>query len=623
MRIKTTMGKVAPLGVSTSGKEIQFAFVSRAQECGVILYDGESGKESQRIAFPKDYRVGDVHTMRVRGIAASSFSYAFYETGEKEKRITDPYARRFIGNEVYGDYAGVREKKAVFETDTDYDWEGDQNPRLSYSESVGYCMHLRGFTARESSKVKDRGTFRGAEEKIPYLKDLGITTVELQPVYEFDEVYEKKREWGWNTEVKMPEKGSGETNPEPGKNYWGYTRGYYYAPKNSYALLDCVKECKDFVKALHKNRMEVILQFYFPAEVKAWEVLDILRFWVLEYHVDGFHIKGQCAPMDLICADPVLQDIKLWYYDFPEADDQTGGNRRYGIYRDDFESTVRRFVKGEEGLVSEVVRLMQLQPSYAGKINYVSNYSGFTLKDTVCYERKHNEANGEENRDGTDYNFSWNCGMEGELQDKNTEKQKEIAKLRLRQMKNLVTILLFSQGMPLFFMGDEFGNSQQGNNNPYCQDNEIAWLDWKDLEENKEWNTYFKNLLALRRAHPVLRQEKQLRQMDYISCGFPDLSYHGEEPWRPEMASYSHQIGILLNGSYVRTSSREEDDSFYIAVNMHWEEHSFILPAPGSKKRWKYCVGTGKREVEMDEKGRVIVPPRSICIFQSNKDGKQ
>lgn len=594
MRIRKAMGNVAPLGVSAAGREIQFAFVSRTQECGVILYDVESGAESLRIAFPKEYRVGEVHTMRIKGITASKFCYAFYEEGETEKITTDPYARRFAGNEVYGDVAGRKEKKAVFEADGFYDWEGDSNPRLSYGESVGFCMHIRGFTAHESSGVTARGTFRGAEEKIPYLKELGVTTLELQPIYEFDEE----------------------------NNYWGYTKGDYYAPKNSYAAMDCVKECKDFVKALHKNRMEVILQFYFPAEVKAWEILDILRYWVLEYHVDGFHIKGQCVPMDFICADPVLRDTKLWYYDFSK--EETVENRRYGIYRDDFVNAVRRFVKGDEGMVEEVTRLMCLQPSYAGKINYVSNYSGFTLKDAVCYERKHNEANGEENRDGTDYNFTWNCGMEGKIaSDKAGEKEREIERLRFRQMKNLITILLFSQGMPLFFMGDEFGNSQQGNNNPYCQDNEITWLDWGDLKENGEWNAYFKKLLALRRAHPVLRQEKQLRQMDYISCGIPDLSYHGEEPWKPEMAYYSHQIGILLNGDYVQTQQRKEDTSFYIAVNMHWEEHTFILPSPGRGKQWKYCVGTGESEVKPDEKGRIAVPPRSICVYQNHKGGKQ
>ena len=612
--MKKTMGKITPLGVSVNGKELQFAFVSASKDCGVILYDAKTGKETGKIPFPEEFRVGNVHTMCVQGITDKEFTYAFYE-GDALK--TDPYARRFAGNENYGEINGVREKRAVFGR-KQFDWENDKNPKIPYEQCIVYGMHVRGFTKHASSKVKNKGTFKGVEEKIPYLKELGVTTIEFQPVYEFDEVYEKGSNREESKFFKMPEGESEERIVELGRNYWGYTKGYYYAPKSSYGSGDSVTELKNLIKALHKNGMEAVMQFYFPAEVGAWEISDILRFWVLEYHVDGFHIKGQCTPMELICSDPVLKDIKLMYYDFAKEGTEKIVERRYGIYNDDYMSVMRRFVKGDEDMVGTALEYMRAQPAHAGKINYVSNYNGFTLMDTVCYERKHNELNGEENKDGSDYNFSWNCGMEGPA------KKKWISKLRLQQIKNFMTLLIFSQGTPMIFMGDEFGNSQEGNNNPYCQDNEITWLDWKDLEKNDEIYQYFKKLVSIRKAHPVLRQEKQLRLMDYISSGYPDLSYHGEEPWKPMMERYSHQIGIMLCGKYAKIDRVTDDSSFYIGINMHWEEHSYALPKLPKGEQWELCLCTEKeKEVVIDESRCITISPRSICVFQSSKGGKK
>ncbi len=612
MKIKKTMGEIAPLGVSLRGKEIQFAFVSPEEDCGVILYDGKTGKELQRIAFPEEYRVGDVHTMAVQGIGVKEFMYTFYQG---DTPVNDPYARKFSGNGVYGDVDGVKGKKALFDQIA-YDWEGDKRPCLSYEDMVVYGMHVRGFTKHASSKVKNKGTFKGVEEKLPYLKELGITTLELQPVYEFDEVFVKGSDVEKNKYFKMPETDVQDAKEDLGVNYWGYTKGMYYAPKSSYGCGDSAVEFKDLIKALHKNGMEAVLQFYFPAQVEAWEILDILRYWVLEYHVDGFHIKGQCTPMDLICGDPVLKGVKLWFYDFAGKGNPTQEKRRYGVYNDEFLSVMRRFVKGDEDMVGTALEYMRRNPAGVGVVNYVSNYNGFTLMDAVSYERKHNEANGEDNKDGTDYNFSWNCGMEGPA------KKKWVSKLRTQQLKNFMTLLVFSQGTPMIFMGDEFGNSQEGNNNPYCQDNEITWLDWKDLEKNREIYEFFKNLLALRKNHPVLRQKEQLRLMDYRSCGYPDLSYHGEEPWKPMMERYSHQIGMMLCGKY-GTSGAEEDNSFYIGVNMHWEEHSYALPKLPKGEQWELCLCTEKdREVVVEEQC-ITVSPRSICVFISNKGGKK
>lgn len=578
------MGKIHPMGVSVGEKGIQFVFVSRSEECGVILYDA-AGSEKECIPFPKHCRVGDVHTMCVSGVEETEFTYAFFEG---DRLVWDPFAGKFVGNEEYGCLEGVEGKRACF-APAEYDWEGDLSPAVPYEEAFVYCMHVRGFTRHESSGVKHRGTFQGVAEKIPYLKQLGVTTLELQPIYEFDEV-----------------------SREQGRNYWGYTRGYYYAPKNSYAVGDSRRACKDMIKALHQNGMEAVLQFYFPEDMGQWEILDILRFWVTEYHVDGFHIKGQCAPMELILGDPCLKGVKLWYYDYDQRLLRAEGNgqKRVGIYEDTFCRTMRRFLKGEEGMVGPVAEQLRSQPAQAGKINYVTNYEGFTLMDMVSYERKHNEDNGEGNRDGFDYNFTWNCGVEG------PSRKKSVVSLRTKQMKNVLSLLFYAQGTPLIFMGDEFGNSQGGNNNPYCQDNEITWLDWRDLERNRELFGFVRVLAEFRKNYPGLGRSGKVPMPDDLACGYPDLSYHGGEPWQADMTPFSRQLGIMVCG-------REE--FFYLALNMHWEAYTFSLPRlPGGQLWSMWNVTDPECELSSGEKGQQIcLKPRSICLLCSREEDSE
>lgn len=611
LKITTVRGKIAPLGVSEKEGGIQFVFISACADCGVILYMGKSGRKTLRIPFPEEYRVGNIHTMLVNGIEEESFLYSFYE-GERE--VADVYARSFAGNSVYGNLEGVCSKKARYKK-TDYDWEGDRNPRIPYEQAFIYGMHVRGFTKHVSSGVRHRGTFSGILEKLPYLKDLGVTTLELQPVYEFDEVYRVSRE-------ESRRFGQSGRECEEKKNYWGYAKGYYYSPKSSYAASeDAGAEFRDLIKELHRNHMEAVLQFYFPEQVREWEISDILRYWVTEYHVDGFHLKGQCVPVALICEDPCFADTKIWYYDFPESGSRQenplkAGQPKYrnlGIYRDDFCYTMRRFLKGDEGLVGTVLQLMRCQPEGTGQINYLSSYEGFTLMDLVSYDRKHNEANGEDNRDGNDFNCSWNCGAEGK------SRKKAVNALRLKQIRNALSLLVLSQGSPMIFMGDEFGNSQEGNNNPYGQDNEITWLDWRDLNKNRGIYEFLKKLLEVRSEHPILRKESQMRLMDYISCGYPDLSYHGEVPWRPNMEYYSRQAGILLCGKYARINRTKEDDFFYIGLNMHWERHAFALPKLPKELEWTCALGTGEEiEISLETDGQHMeLPPRSIYLLRS------
>lgn len=621
--MKTIKGNPFPLGATIEDKSVNFSYVSRETDCGVVLFDKDTLKEKQKIPFPPAYTVGDIHFMRVSGISTENTAYCFFE---KDRYVTDSRARAFCGNHVYGkEETWERAARPAKFVPRDYDWEDDENPRIPYEESFCYCLHIRGFTRHASSKVKAKGTFRGLVEKIPYLKELGVTTLELQPVYEFAELEKRTAlELSYLPMDSSISVEDGKTQEDEKKlNYWGYTKGCYYSPKNSYAdSEDAAAEFKDMVKALHKNGLEAVLQFYFAEEMPEREIAEILHYWVMEYHVDGFHLKGEHIPAGALAKDPALAKTKLWHYGFPdEVQDSfpagmAGNERRYlAEYGDSYRCDMRRFLKGDEGMLPAVMYHLRHNSAGCGQINYLTNYDGFTLMDLVSYDRKHNESNGEDNRDGTDYNASWNCGQEGK------SRKKTVLALRKRQIKNALLLLFFSQGTPLIFMGDEFGNSQGGNNNPYCQDNEITWLNWRNLESHREIFAFVKELSAIRKAHPVLRQDREIRLMDYGACGYPDASYHGAAPWKPDTASYSRQLGIMYCGKYVRKDRINHDDFFYVAYNLHWEPYEFALPKLPKGMRWEPCAASDaakERETEEAEESRqqrVVLSGRSICVF--------
>ena len=603
MKAEITRGVPYPLGISREKDGVNIAYESTSADCGVVFFT-LTGKEKKRIAFLPEYTVGNVHCMHVNDNLFANTVYCFYDG---ERLVADERGRRFWGHHVFG----VKEKKTELPRlaclpSADYDWGKDQNPRIPYEQCVGYCMHVRGFTRHVSSGVKARGTFLGLTEKIPYLKELGITTLELQPIYEFEEL-EKIRE------EEQPFAKDEEVHDK--LNYWGYTKGCYYSPKNAYAYAkDAVTECKDMIKELHQNGIEIVLQFYFTEQTAITEISAILRYWVTEYHVDGFHLKGKNIKPELLLEEPVLAKSKLWYYGFPIKQEQ--GERYLAEYRDDFRYDMRRFLKGDEGMLPAVMYHLHRNPAGVGQINYLTNYDGFTLRDLVSYDRKHNEANGEDNKDGNDSNASWNCGQEG------PSRKKNILHLRKRQMKNALMLLFLSQGTPILFMGDEFGNSQSGNNNPYCQDNGITWLNWNDRKKNKELYDFTKGLIALRMAHPVLHQEKELRMMDYGSCGYPDASYHGEAPWKPNTEVYSRQLGVMYCGKYAYKDSNTSDDFFYVAYNMHWESHIFSLPKLPKGIHWHMVVSPQEEipDIEEQDQPAVLVPSRCICLFIGKQD---
>lgn len=608
MHIQAAAGRPYPIGVSYYGNSINFSFICEEEDCGLILYTKDGFEEFQRIPFPKDGTFGKLHTVLVQGIDRKKTAYRYYV---KDTEIIDDSAHVYYDEREYGTpritlpYCGF--------LPAGYAWEKDASPKLSYEESVCYCMHVRGFTKHASSKVplKQRGTFQGICKKIPYLKELGITTLELQPAYEFEELEEKKYAISPYAKAAMQKSAEG-IKQEYLLNYWGYMAGRYYSPKSNYtAGKEPYAEFCGLVKQLHQNGMEIIMQFYFPPNYPHQNILDILRFWVMQYHVDGFHLKGSALPVTMLLSDPGLTGVKIWLEEkLPDSSDRNPylRNTLTAQYCSTYRNEMRRFLKGDEGSLSSALFQIQ-EKGDIGRINYFSNYEGFTLMDMVSYDRKHNEENGEYNKDGSDSNYSWNCGEEG------SSKRKTVKALRLKQIKNALCMLFLSQGTPLIFMGDEFGNTQAGNNNPYCQDNEITWLNWGQLRTNGEIHAFLKEMIAFRRKFRILHMKNGLRMMDYRAFGYPDLSYHSEEAWHPQTENYIRHTGMMYCCKYADETLAER--FLYIALNMHWEEHEFGLPKIAPEAEWSLLFSTaGEAGAAKQEKNKKIcVPARSITVL--------
>ena len=508
---------------------------------------------------------------------------------------------------------------AVYEDD--FDWEGDQNPHIEYRDIISYQLHVRGFTAHTSSKVKNKGKFSGIVEKIGHLKDLGVNQIVLMPCYEFDEIIRQTKPVSMdNIDYK--------TDPAAPKdakiNFWGFANGCYYMPKAAFSNGDPVNEFKEMIKQLHTAGIEVIMRFYFPDTVNPSFIPRILGFWAREYHVDGFFLMGGDIPMDIIAADIYLRDRKI-YGVFFDKDSITrkkyGCNRNMAYVNSDFMNSCRRFLKSDENMLAEFLYRQRLNPSDVHTVNYISDYCAFTLNDLVSYDYKHNEANNEDNNDGENFNYSWNCGVEG------VSRKKSVISLRTKQIKNALVFLLLAQGVPMLNAGDEFLNTQGGNNNPYCQDNEIGWVVWKDNILSRSIYDFTKMLIRLRRMHPILHPEREFRIMDYAACGFPDLSYHGDMAWSPRFENHLRHVGVMICGKYARLSHTKEDDSFYIAYNMHWENHTFALPKLEKGYRWTIAFVTcdesaGRiiRSSLAESLDSVTVPDRTVAVLVSARD---
>lgn len=621
---KQTMGSPYPLGISRQADGINIAIaIYCKRECGIVITG--TNKSSIKIPFNPSFKVGNLYTVFIQGVPFREFVYQLYAD---DKIVEDPYAQYVYGNEVWGQF---HKKKIQFTygcKEDCFDWKGDCCLQIPFHESIFYGLHIRGFTKHSSSKVKAKGTFAGVIEKIPYLKELGITAIVCMPFYDFHEVIVNKEYVEVSEEVK-PFLQEDKKTWEYRLNYWGFTDACYFAPKASFACSgDPVVECKEMIQTLHKNGIECIMRMYFRDTTPHSFICDVLRYWVTQFHVDGFQLLGTNLPLEFLGNDPLLGRTKIMAEYIPV--DKIYGKgavqdsfKNLATMNDEFMVQARRFLKGDEDTISTMAMQFRRNPASSSVINYITSYQGFTLMDLVSYDRKHNDANGEENRDGTEYNFSWNCGIEGKT------KKRSVVKLRTSQIRNALVMVLLSQGVPMFQAGDEFGFSSGGNNNPYCQDNAVTWINWNLLKTNHEIYDYVRRLIQIRKAHPILHKAEELRLMDYISCGYPDLSYHGEEAWRPQFEKNNRHLGILYCGNYAKIERDRNDDFIYAAYNMHWDEHNFALPKLPKGYQWYEMLNTQESEMISSErmctigeaKG-IVVPPRTICVFVGRPEKK-
>jgi len=428
------------------------------------------------------------------------------------------------------------------------------------------------------------------------------------PAYEYNEILQLN---GFNAHGKI--------------NYWGYSEdNYYFAPKASYgADPDTVStEFKTMVRTLHQNSIEIIMEMNFPRGTNHILVLEALRHWVLEYHVDGFVLHAEEGLAVMISQDSILGRVKLMFTGWNT--DSIYGNDEYkhlADYNLDYANNIKRFNRGEEEQVRHFGNNFIKNYEKKSVINYITNHDGFTLADLYSYDVKHNEINGEKNQDGFDYNYSWNCGKEGKTENK------KIIQLRRQLIRNAFTMLLLSQGTPLILSGDEFLNSQEGNNNAYCQDNDITWLNWDNLNIHSDIFVFVKQLIELRQGHPIFHRDLPLRGMDYIYYGMPDVSFHGTKAWYADYNHYSRVLGILLSGRYAKINKTLDDNTFYLAFNMHGEKKGFYLPNTEKGEVWSVLIHTSIGVFQSDFTERDIlvnqryyeVPARSIVVFISRK----
>lgn len=631
-------GSPFPLGVTNINGDIQFAIsLPHIKECRLNLYHiGERNKE-ESIQLDTAYQIGSIFSVILEQFPYEEYEY-MYEVDGKE--YMDPYAKYITGREKWGQRKIKYESRCGFDF-SDYDWQDDKNPTIPYADCVLYQLHVRGFTKHVSSKVNHRGTFEAIIEKIPYLEELGITGIVLMPSYEFNEcvLEESKKQaevlpylgYMYQDQDLVKKRTNKDLVPlerEYKINYWGYSmESSYFAPKMSYAANPKrpSESFKNLVKAFHKRGMEVIMEIYFHPKTNRAMILECLRYWILEYHVDGFRLNEDRVPLALAATDPILCTTKLFatYWNIGEIfGEETSSEKYLGEFNDGFMIDARRFLKGDEGMVVPFMERFKRNSNQYGVINYISKMNGFTACDMVSYDVKHNDNNGENGKDGTDYNCSWNCGVEGKT------KRKAVLELRKQQIKNAMLMLFLSQGTPMLLSGDEFGHSTNGNNNPYCQDNSISWLNWNHLIINHEIYSYIKNMISIRKNYKVFHQNKELQGMDYLACGYPDFSIHGTKAWYLDYSNYNRTLGILLSGDYV-IDPQEERYFVYVVFNMHWENHVFDLPALPQDLQWDLFLHTSN----YPKTGFIKVNPvytknnknkrKKKSLYYNNKEEKQ
>lgn len=635
-------------GACVASNGVSFTINSHgATRCTLLLFKPQAPKPYARIPFPDSYRIGDTYSMLVFDIKPDEFEYAFsfdgpYEPAKGllfngENVLLDPYSRAVTGQRKWGEKpeGGKDFEYRARVVKSSFDWGNIKQLEQPFEDLVIYETHVRGYTKDKSSGVSAPGTFAGLKDKIPYLKDLGINAVELMPIFEFDEMESARvvdgvqlyNYWGYNT-----------------VSFFAPNTSYAFNEEHNHEG----DELKSLIKALKEKGIEVILDVVFNHTAEGNEmgpcfsfkgidnnvyymltpdahyynfsgcgnvmncnhpvvrsfIIDCLRHWAIEYRVDGFRfdlasILGRDqngAPManppilESLAFDPVLGKMKLiaeaWdagglyqVGSFPSWNRWAEWN---GRYRDD----MRSFLKGDDGMAGNAItRITGSRDLYSpesrghkASVNFMTCHDGFTLYDLYSYNEKHNEKNGWNNTDGDNNGHSWNCGAEGETDDPN------VNGLRRRLIKNAFAALLCSRGPAMFFAGDEFCNTQFGNNNAYCQDNIISWLDWSRLEEFKEIHDFVRHMIQFRKEHPILR-----KMTKPSSCQFPDISVHNGTPFNASTDYKTKLIGIMYAG---RNEEDTEDDIVFYCMNAYWEPLVMQLPVLPNGKHWHVDTNT-------------------------------
>ena len=588
--------------------------------CGIAFYDA-SGKDRLAVSLPEDTRTGRLYSVKIKGVPDR---FDRYRLIDRKKEFVDPGAFRIIGLEKMETIPDEKKVYASILTKPPLSFlqmtrASRLHVRTQPEEDFIYLLHVRGFTKSASAGVpkQHRGTFAGVIDKLDYISSLGATAVELMPAYE--EVAAEEIEPSLLLHNDLNEDVE---EKEYRINYWGYKQGFYLAPRRAYsASEDPCREFHELADALHKHHLALILQFWFPQHYPTAILNAVLRHWVRFYGVDGFHLIGGGLPAETVACDPALAGIKI-YYESIDPDrlqkseaDQNEAGRTVSVYNGEFSHAVRRFIKGDDHSIGAFFGAMIRHHDAYGTVNYLSNYDGFRLIDSVSYEHKHNEANRENNADGTTVNNSWNCGVEGPT------RKLSIQRLRRRQIFNMLTMLFFAQGTPMLCAGDEFLHTQEGNNNPYCQDNAISWINWRgeSTAMGEATQSFLRFLASYRKKHRMLSLAGPLKMMDYKAYGFPDLSAHGTDAWQPDFSGFSHSVGML----YCNLYAKEQDPAFlYCIYNCHWEAKRFALPSVPKPLSWTVVIDTGKTGVETEERSlsgekTVLLAARSVMVLEA------
>ena len=613
MEYKISEGNYRKFGVEVVEDGIVFTFAGEKDDACFLLFYDDKNQLIKRIEAPKEYCMGAVRSVLVQGLNKKKLRYNYEINGEV---ICDTYAERIIGRKKWNDLSREESEYQIYcgYEDADFDWKNDCSPEISKSQMVMYKLHVRGFSMDAGLRGKEKGTFRGVMGKIPYLKELGITTIEFMPVYEFEEIVLRKNQalpdyLVWQTKEEDLIKPDQKIKAE-GINYWGYTKGNYFAVKASYSCNANVSlEFKELVRMLHENRMECIMEMHFEDDMNQNVILDALRYWVREYHVDGFHLLGKGVPVSAISQVLFLKRTKIFYegFDWQYLEKESRYPHLYA-YNDEYLYPARKLLSHMGGSIEEFANQQRKQNELQGFVNYITNNNGYTLWDLFSYQEKHNEANGEANADGNNWNFSSNCGVEGKTG------KRFVNELRRKQVCNAFAMLLMGQGVPLILAGDEMCNTQLGNNNAYCQDNKISWLNWKKDEKNAWLKAFVTKLIAFRKAHPILTLEQPMKLNDYGHKGVPDLSYHGENAWISSFMAERAAFGIMYCGDYAKKENDETDDFVYVGYNFQAGITHLALPKLPKKKKWYLVMNTEQPENAFLEKELLLENQQLFAI---------